>query len=153
MVANLDGVKQSLEVERKFFEVGHPQVVRDSAKSKNEVVIANILASVFFTGTWPSLCQTHTMLSKIDFRDPCADELSAVQAAPKGRADVAGLEATARNLGEHRSEKQSIGGADQRYQRRTAKLFLEVLSHAHARKSPAQYRNALFLQRDGLRGN
>ena len=152
MISYADGVQQSLEVERESFQIGHAEVVGHGAKSENKVVIGNLLAAVF-TRTGRTWRQAYAVRRKIYSGDPCTDEPCAVQAAAQRRGDVAGLKAAARDLGEHRSEEERVCLADQRDGRRTAKLFLEILSHPHTGESPAQYGDPLLLTLGGWRGD
>src|SRR6516225_8585803 len=73
VIANADGIQQSLEVEREFLQVGHAEVVGHGAKSENQVVIGNLLAAVFAhtSRTW---LQAYAVRRKIDSGDPCTDE-------------------------------------------------------------------------------
>src|SRR5215471_372401 len=113
VIANADGVQQSLEAERESFQIGHAEVVRHGAKRENKVVIGNLLATVF-TRTSRIWRQAYAVRRKIYSGDPCTDEPGAVQAAAQGRGDVAGLKAAARDLGKHRSEEERVCVADQR---------------------------------------
>src|SRR5215469_2705244 len=103
MIAKADGIEESFEIEGVFFEIRHAQVVRDRAKSENQMVVGNM--PVVFARTARLVRQSYAAGRQICCGDPGTDELCAVQAAAQWRGDVAGLEAAARDLGKHRSEE------------------------------------------------
>src|SRR5215469_15268231 len=110
MIAKADGIEESFEIEGVFFEIRHAQVVRNRAKSENQMVIGNVLR--VFARSGRLTCQNCAAGRQIYSGDAGTNERSAVQAAAQRGGDVAGLEAAAGNLGKHRSEEESVCLAD-----------------------------------------